>query len=476
MASYTITLPIDGNSYHFKGFGTHTPLYEKGLPLDYSGHMLGDTNFNSICDNYLKYFSWMRTMILGGEQYKESLDNKTNYPNRAQSKYLQVMNQRCGGFRYIVTPVTAPPVTMANGFSRMIYDDLKNIWTSTATATINADQSFVDTVANWQVWADAIEDGINKLQSAGCSVEYVTTPNEDAGASGIGNYWLVYLTAAQQIEFVKNVWLGQNIQGGGISQRFPGLFLIGGDYITNLQGDSTAKAAVKAWDGHYYSDGILTGQYGNNSASYIGTYTATECGYFGSYGQNASKRVIHGIHDLLVYAHVGIICNWTIGRDNSGKGIPSQENNTYTAKGILNYNVNAGTFAVTPFWYLWLPYLLACGRGESDILSDALPTSVDTNTTWNPGGSSVALYVTHFIRGTDGKQCTVISNCSQSSQTITINYTQGGSAHSMSGTQRTFTTETMTDSGTSATGPASSFTLTLPGSATDNTIVLLELS
>ena len=479
----TSAIAVDGNNYSYLGYGIHMPTYEKRAWLDYDGCLLSQTNFDSLTDNMLSLFTFMRHEIIGGPFFSENSSETFNYQVNNQAKYLSRLNYRLGNLEYMVTPYSAPSQCLTDGFqATMVPSELVYPRSSTSMQTQKA---FIDTTASWQAYLESISDGINKMIQNGCNVQYFTTPNE-CSVTGPANFWICGLSPAMYVKFIYKIWLGQGLSGGGIKSRFPWLKLVAGSseslstYLPVLAADSTANAQVTWYDQHEYSDGAPATISPTNYAAACGIGNAQQdhfmlcemgpIGYGSSYTTDNAFQVAHNAHSYGTYCRPRAMFAWTSLRDIANLGT-QQLGGTYLAPALADLNSAAGTFTLNKYYYALYPYLKAAGKTGCSILTPSTNTIPGTNsTTFDPATN---LYVDMYIRNDDGKYCTVVANRSSSSQTITLNYTKSGSAYTTSGnrTDVSVSASTITANGTVST-TAGAITITVPAT----TITLLELS
>lgn len=480
MATSTIDL-VNTAKYSFLGFGTHTPFCEKGSPLtNYAGD-LSTSQFNSLVDNVLSYFSCMRTSTNGADLSREGPSQTNSYPAKSQASLFAQMNSRGWGWRWIASPQSAPSQYMVSNSPLTLRPDTTDLVSGTNPMT---PQAFDSSTAGWQAWLDSIYAGISQLESLGCGVEIVTSPNECGDTNAVPNYWFVGLTQAQYLSFVQTVINGTGMSGGqGLLAKKPYLKFLLDDpvaatyaYRTGVLGNAPAKAACTYYGFHIYNDGMSGNQdFGiTTDTSIFGQVATVEAGWFvnktlASLVAVDIKPPVHTIHNTIAYGRAPFVLNWTVLRDHTAKGVANSQGVSYTAKALCDLNTAGHTYSLTPYWYAWKPYLVACGRGTASAYCAASLTSKDTDTNFTLG---TGRYVNAFIRGTDGKYCFVYANFSGSTQSDTIAFTSGGSGISLSGNKTTYATIAKTETNNGAVS-GTSVTLT---SVPDGSIVLLEMS
>lgn len=472
----TSTLALDGTSYRFLGYGTSLPVYEKGNPLANTFADLSSAAQDSLIDDCLALFSWARVHVVGGEHYRENAGGTRNYPAKKQAPLLAYINQRGGPYRYIVTPFAAPSSIMTNGF--------QTTERLTAGAGYGAAQDVDDTTADWQVYKDAVAAALNVLMLSGCDIRIISHPNECANES-IPNYWSCRLTDAQYPNYIHKVWLGTVLSGGsGIKDEFPWLSFQAGDpgdgatYTRNstrtaLFADSTATAECAYYDAHIYEEDALDAA----KQKLLGIATDTDVwgkcivGEFGCYvaGETITltecKTVSRIAHAALVYGKAPVACVFAPLRDITEKLIAAPNGVVFTAKPLADLTTGSNSYAFTKLWYALKPYLIACGKGEADVLCMSSRTTTDAH--MDP---ATGVYVTHFLRA-DGAECTVYANFSGASRSDTISYTVSASPHDMSGNKTTYSCNTTSEADNGAVS-TSSGSITLSSVANGETVLL----
>ncbi len=469
----TLTIALDSaNTYTFKGWGTHTPLYEKGASLDNyvgSGAVSQATADQLYSD--LSFFNWMRILLIGGEHYRESPTQKKNFPGGKQAAQMARMNRLSGPWRYIATPYGSHSAGVAGGDQRAVG------WSSNASssyALAKAAISFNAGAGDWQDWLDATADGISNLLNAGCNVEYVTTPNEVA-VPAINNvaatWWSTYLTSTLYRSWVDKVWKGTGMSGGGIKDRFPWLRLIADDpldatYQSDLAGDALG-AEVTYYGLHNYVEGLATITAGRALTEF--GWTSTNNPAFSA----DCKGAAHTAHDAIAFGRAPLALWWTSLRDITFKGLVSLWTTAYTARPLFDLTTSTGAIAATAYWWIMKPHLRACGRAECTAWY--YTGSYGANANFDP---ATGVYLNAYRRSTDSKYCFVYANFSGGNRTDTLALTSGGVAISpdLSGTLRTYlpVAGSGNESSTSAASTTSgSYAF---GTVANNTIILLEMS
>lgn len=474
----TSTFALDSaNSYRFLGHGTHTPCYEKGFPLDNWGGSLSTANFNALVDE-LSLFSWMRMLVGGGEEYRHTNRRVKNYNASTQASLLSAMNLRGGPWRYIITPFAAPGVAAVGG-----ENNTRNFANSySGTATVSTPMAHLGTDEAYQACLDALAESIQNCLNQGCNVEVVGSPSE-AGVPNVLNEWLTLYSTTQAVNWVKKVWLGTGMTGGGIIDRFPWLKLIGDDtaggvlqsYLDAYLADATTAAAIDYYGRHEY--GSLSGINTTTGIYDQHKWFFAECGgvssLTGSWTNASVTPYASALCRSMIYHRAKVNCHWTSLRDVTVKYTSNYQGGQYTAKPLFNLTTASNNYAATPWWYILKPHLLACGRGEADILRAASSTS-DTN--FEPVTSCWHnLYKRTGTRSVgDNKWGVVYSNFTGSSRSDTIAFTLGGSATNLTGRRKDFSVLSLSEgSWSNISTTAGSYAL---GTVPTETVVLLELS
>lgn len=475
----TLPITLDGASFPFQGFAASTPMYEKGDPLTNTIASLGSTARDSLIDDCLARFGWMRVHCLGGEHYASNPAGTYNYPARTQSADIAYLNRRAGPFKWIVSPFAAPAVAMSAGIQTTARHAPPNYADGT--------QDHLGTTLAWQQTKDAIEDGIRKLRLAGCDVRIISHPNE-VGNRSVPNFWSTRHTPAQYVDFVNKVWLGTGLTGGGLKTLFPTTVFQAGDtggstghlradFRAALFADATALAECTYFDAHIYEDGL-----NSESQQLLGISTDTaawgKCivGEFGAYNSGSTadattaKITARLPHDSIVYGKAPVVGVFTPLRDITAKNVAAPNGVTFTAKPLADLNTGAGTYSYTPMWWALKPYLLAAGRAPCTALCVSSRTTSDS--AFDP---ATGVFLTTFIRS-NGSIGVVYVNWSGSSRTDVIEFRTGGAAIEKSGTRRTYSVM-----GSSAQESAASAVSTTAGqislgSVANQSIVLLEIA
>lgn len=467
----TCTIALDSaNTYSFLGYGTHCPCAEAGYPLANSALDLVNgsdySQFDSLISQ-LSIFPWIRRSTCGGEEYREAYDSPTNYPAKLQAKLHARMNS-IATFRYIVTPVGAPSSTVRAGLSRTYNSP-------------NAQTDFQYLLgflgggsgdAPWQTLTDYLARQINILMASGCHIEYFAPFNECGAANTSANFNYTYLSSAQYLQYIRSVWLGQGVTGGGLASRFPWLKLIADDPMGSygaaaaLSGAADALAAVTYYGRHTYQDGIGAGASAGYAQTEFGMFTSHWSATAPAHGQLSAdvKQIAHLAHDVIVYYQAPIAIQFGSLRDVPAKAP------TYTAKPMFLLNTASHTYETMPYWWCMKPYVLASGRTASTAYYST--AAYGTSANFDPW---TGVYLNMFRRGDDNKYGVVYANFSGGNRTDTIAFTSGGNPIDLSGTSKTYPVLTMTTDPTPANISTTGGSYAL-GTVADATVILLELS
>lgn len=454
------------------------PLYEKGYPLDNWGGSLSEANFNALVDE-LSLFSWLRILVNGGDEYRMSRNRRTrSYQASTQASLLASMNLRGGPWRYILSPFAAAGTSIssgevdARGFSN----------TYAATTTMRTAMGHLGTDGAFQADLDMLAESITSHLSQGCNIELVGTPNEHYQANA-ANDWMTIMTATDAVNWVKKVWLGSGMTGGGIKDRFPWLGLIADDsagsisqtYYDAWLADATTAAAINYYSRHEYggltSINTTTGIYDQTKwmfTEYGSTPTATS-----SWTTSDVRSGPVALARSIIYHRSKMSNFWTALRDVTVKQVSNYQGIQYNAKPLFNLTTASNSYAATPWWWSLKPHLIACGRGEADVLRAASSTA-DTNFEPVSNCHHVLYKRTGDRSAGDNKWGIVYSNFTGSSRSDTIAFTLGGSATNLTGRRKDFATLTGTEgSWSDISTTAGSYAL---GTVADATVVVLELS
>lgn len=481
----TSTFALDSaNTHRFLGFGTHTPLYEKGFPLTNNGCDLTEEAYGDLLDD-LSLYSWMRIHGIGGEHFQEDPSREYSYPTYRQAARLAQLNRDAGPFRYILSPYATPSKTIVEGANR--------VWRMLGTYDVTlwrAQAAFTSSTGNWQTTTDAFARALDQFGNAGCGIEWLSPPNEQGtDFVNVPIWWLSYMTSAQTLDFVKKVWLGDGTVTTPLKDQYPHLKfcydyassqLDTDQYRSEALADATVAAAVDYYGRHDYTKDVTlnttTGIYDvlTDGAS---KWAITEFGMFvdkdSGYDDADAAVLANIITRDIVYFRTPIMVQWTCVRDSVVKRTADFRGAKYTAQPTHQLTTSTGTFVRLPFWWVVKAHLIACGKGEATVWRAASGSS-DAN--FIP---ATDVYVNVYHRtgdgsAGDGKYGIVYANFSGSATTDTLSFTSGGNPANLSGRRKTIDVSAGTEGAWSdISTTAGSYAL---GSVASGDIVVLEFS